>query len=405
LKFWYWGTTDKETKSFVSKVRPYKGTPSNFYKFGCYLKDRKKYTLAIEEFQKVLAIDPYHVQSLNAVGICYDHLGDYNKAIISYKKSLQINPNLDYAYNNLGYSYLLKGQYNSAINAFKRAIELDYQNSRYHNNLGLAYFKTNHYFLSLDQVDIGGGRVNFYTNLAVLSEKDSDYNQENTSNSTLAMSRSQVQSEKKEEQNFSEKTEKDLFHLPPDLKGSKKDDEKLEKGLEVGCGFDQLTTHEQTKDTTSCSENIHPTIVKQKSKHKKTRVRAAKKYQSFLEYQEENRQFYNFRKKAEIEISNGNGVYRMATNIGAYLKKRNFVVARLTNAAHFHFEKTRLFYKPGYVQEAYELAKQIPGWQNMDKISELNSSDIKIKLLIGQDIVKYKDIFFENNKYFISKNY
>jgi tetratricopeptide (TPR) repeat protein len=84
------GMEDSEVQEFVSRIRPSQAMLANDYKYACFLKDRQKYQLAIEEFEKILAVDPAHVQSLNAAGICYDRLGDYDKGISCYKKAIEL---------------------------------------------------------------------------------------------------------------------------------------------------------------------------------------------------------------------------------------------------------------------------------------------------------------------------
>ncbi|TET83002.1 MAG: tetratricopeptide repeat protein, partial [Desulfobacteraceae bacterium] len=38
----------------------------------CYFQESKKYSLAVEEFNKVIRIDPTHVKAYNGLGVSYD---------------------------------------------------------------------------------------------------------------------------------------------------------------------------------------------------------------------------------------------------------------------------------------------------------------------------------------------
>ena len=93
-----------------------------------------------------------------------------------------------------------------------------------------------------------------------------------------------------------------------------------------------------------------------------------------------------------IEISNGNGVKRMAKRTGNYLRKKGFPKVRLTNADHFNHAKTTIYYCSGYLHKAYRVAQQIPGYQNMKKIEKFNRPDTKIRVLIGKDMVVFNTV-------------
>jgi len=92
--------------------------------------------------------------------------------------------------------------------------------------------------------------------------------------------------------------------------------------------------------------------------------------------------------EAEIEVSNGNGVNRMARRVGNDLIDKGLNVTRLTNADHFGYEKTKIYYLGPYLRDAYTVAKQIPGWQNMEKDDKISRQDTKIRVLIGKDILR-----------------
>ncbi|MGB2689408.1 MAG: LytR C-terminal domain-containing protein, partial [Desulfobacterales bacterium] len=107
----------------------------------------------------------------------------------------------------------------------------------------------------------------------------------------------------------------------------------------------------------------------------------------------------SFTQPLNIEISNGNGVRHMARNVGTYLNPKGFNVNRLTNADHFNYPKTKIYYRKGYEQDALRLAKEIPGPQKMAKVIELNQM-MKgvIKVLIGKDIVPFHEHIISNLK-------
>jgi hypothetical protein len=94
-----------------------------------------------------------------------------------------------------------------------------------------------------------------------------------------------------------------------------------------------------------------------------------------------------------VEISNGNGVNRMATRVGNYLKEKGVEVTRLTNAEHFNFDETMIYYHWDHLQDAFKVAQEIPGYQNMEKLRTSGQKSVKIKVRLGKDLVPYDELF------------
>ncbi len=94
-----------------------------------------------------------------------------------------------------------------------------------------------------------------------------------------------------------------------------------------------------------------------------------------------------------IEISNGNGVNGMARRVGNYLKNNGLSVIRLTNAEHFGHSETVVFYTAGLFQEAYRVAMELPGYQEMREVDGFDRSNVGIRVLIGKDIIGSRRLF------------
>jgi len=91
--------------------------------------------------------------------------------------------------------------------------------------------------------------------------------------------------------------------------------------------------------------------------------------------------------KAGIEVSNGNGVNGMARRVGRYLGKKGMSVQRLTNASHFNYRNTKIYYQNGYQEVARQLAEQISECKNIEERKTFDRPSINIKLLLGKDIL------------------
>lgn len=143
----FWGPEGKvETKnvetedvaSFLSGVRNAGGNPDSHYLLATHYQQQGRYQEAIEEFRKVVMIDPLHVRAYNGMGISYDNLREFGKAREAYETAMGLDPQQLYLYNNLGYSLTLKGDYQTAADIFLKGLKLNPENEQMRNNLAVA---------------------------------------------------------------------------------------------------------------------------------------------------------------------------------------------------------------------------------------------------------------------------
>jgi superkiller protein 3 len=99
----------------------------------------ENYNEAIRCFQKAIAIDPNFAWAYNNMGIVYDKLKNYNEAIRRYQKAIDINPNYAKVYYNMGIAYDDLGNYNEAIQRYQTAIAIDPKYAKAYNNMGSVY--------------------------------------------------------------------------------------------------------------------------------------------------------------------------------------------------------------------------------------------------------------------------
>ncbi|MCJ7603480.1 MAG: LytR C-terminal domain-containing protein [Desulfobulbaceae bacterium] len=93
-----------------------------------------------------------------------------------------------------------------------------------------------------------------------------------------------------------------------------------------------------------------------------------------------------------IEVVNGNGVNGMASRTAVYLEKNGLKVYKISNAQNFDFDKTKIFYKNGYLKKAYMVAKLIPGYQDFTKLNSLSSSNLHVQVILGRDTISSQHI-------------
>ncbi|MDO8141044.1 MAG: tetratricopeptide repeat protein [Candidatus Brocadiales bacterium] len=98
---------------------------------------------SMEEYKKVLELDPSNAQAHNNLGMVYYDLGMLNDAINQYQKAIAISPRYDKAHHNLAVAYYVKGDLSKAAFDFTMAIEYNPKNPESYNNLALVLRKQN----------------------------------------------------------------------------------------------------------------------------------------------------------------------------------------------------------------------------------------------------------------------
>ncbi len=425
-KFWSMekqsGMDEKDVNRFVGKLRMRPGNPDSHYLLACYHQERGKHKEAIDEFGKVLFIDPSHVNAYNGKGISHDQLGEYPRAVESYQKALSLEPNLDYVLNNLGYSYVLQGNYAAAVETFSKASILNEKDSRIRNNLAMAYAMAGHYDQAFHEFETAGKGDKGYAHLklaAVYYEK--------------AMFRQAAEN----------------YKLALALNASP---EAARKGLEASEELmkisEAVARHVEMENTRAAQEEdiMNPVIVGMMAAAPQNDIVAADHVQSARKLYEEGsfkeaRQQYSHAlalnpalgaarkglvaseslariadasspgtetaqassgevkavlaagkdlQKAGIEVSNGNGKSHMARDIRTYLKAQGFSVVRVTNARHFNHAEGSIHYEKEYRDVAMEIAGQIPQIKDMKEVDKCDRPNVKVKVLIGKDLIAYR---------------
>ena len=91
-------------------------------------------------FDKILKIEPNHIEALINKGNALGRLGKYHEAIVYYDKVLKINPKNTLALINKGLSFHYLGQYDDAISCYDKILEINphHANTLYHKACSIA---------------------------------------------------------------------------------------------------------------------------------------------------------------------------------------------------------------------------------------------------------------------------
>jgi tetratricopeptide (TPR) repeat protein len=100
----------------------------------------RTYTVALDDLQRSIRLNPRGAYSYNALGIAYLQMADFAHAVNAFNDALTFAPNWAYARHNLALAQTQAGQYEQAIQTYRAAIAL---------RLGYAYLPYNLGLLSL----------------------------------------------------------------------------------------------------------------------------------------------------------------------------------------------------------------------------------------------------------------
>lgn len=374
----------------VFRPHPLVSDPQASYQYGRYLQNKGKHHWAVQELAKATAADPSHVQAYNAMGISCDILGEYAQAQEAYQAALDIDPDLAWVHNNLGVSALMQGQVHKAISSFNRAVELSPETVRFRNNLGLAYAQNGQMPKAFAQFSVAEGPAKAHARLATCYQQ---------AGKTELAREHLARSYALESGSGTKETTQQTFSAP-DFSGTSqvaRGDQKHTYRAEVDTN--RVVAATATKQKLPARKVARAKPRQEKQKESRQRVIPAQP-QTLADKDNTRDSLEEFpildtrpdpqpRSQPGIEISNGNGVQGMAARVGRFLSGKNLHVVRLSNADHFGHDKTLVYYCPEYLQQAYQVAQQIPGWQDMQEVQALAREEVKIKVRIGRDIIRY----------------
>ena len=267
-------------------------------------------------------------------------------AIENFKSILLADPNNVRAYNGMGVSYDLLGDLPRAIESYKAALEVNANLDYVQNNLGYTY-------LRLGKLD--AAIAAFQKAIALNNQKGLYHN-----NLGLAyVKKGQL------DQGFDE------FMLAED---------KARAHYNMAQVLYQNGSYGEAKTHFARASVLNPSI-----SGVKIGLRAAELLANISQDKAKNPEQktdikqQSLGKEIVVEISNGNGVYRMARRMRSYLRKMGIERIRISNARHFNYAKSKIYYPKGYLDDADHLARLIPGNQDTEKVAEPNSPNIKIR--------------------------
>jgi len=134
-----------ETAATSTPAIPENAKPEDLHESGVAALRNRNYELAVELFQRVVALDPKHKTAWNNLGRAYLGLEKPDEAARAFQKAIDVDPYDEFAYNNLGLAYWRQQKYEDAAAAFRKQIEINPLDEFAHGNLGSMYVEWHKY--------------------------------------------------------------------------------------------------------------------------------------------------------------------------------------------------------------------------------------------------------------------
>lgn len=376
----------KADSKFWSKIRPRSNLVDAYRRLGGFYQKQGKHREAIAEFIKAIKANTDDASLYNSLAVSYDALKQYTFSEMAYKDAIALAPDQSYLYNNYGCSSLLRGDREAAVILFEKAASLDSKSRRIKNNLSMA------------SSGVDKQETTIAPAPAVLAVLDTS--KEMTKAPVLAIAdnsketTSIVASSSDVEGNwFTHLIDSTLSFF-----GFVGDDKSVDENI-VSVDDNKAQekdVEESSIDTAIPNKTLQLAGVVANDRflesHKQTTEATEPPLDKPVSVKREiagitgNEQVVQSNRKVAIEVSNGNGVEGIAARTAAYFREQGQYVHRITNAKHFDFKGSIIFYREGYLQDAYKIALMVPGYQEMKLVESLGRSGVSVKLLLGEDM-------------------
>jgi tetratricopeptide (TPR) repeat protein len=140
------------TEKYNTKVNEISATNSMYNAKAKF--ESKDYQGAIEDFDKVISLDPTYTVAYAYRGHSKVKLADYKGAIDDFNKAIELNPRFDAAYVDRGYAKNFSGDYEGAQADFTQAIKIDPHYVIAYNSRGEIRLKLKNYREAIEDFNL-----------------------------------------------------------------------------------------------------------------------------------------------------------------------------------------------------------------------------------------------------------
>lgn len=134
-----YGNLEKERELYQKLVIAYPNDKVAHFELGTFYYNQRNYSLAKEELEKSIEIDPEYAPAYNMLGYSYSLLGKYIKAEKALKKYAELIPDESNPYDSWGELLMKVGKIDESIEAYKKAISIDPTFYNSYHGIGMNY--------------------------------------------------------------------------------------------------------------------------------------------------------------------------------------------------------------------------------------------------------------------------
>jgi tetratricopeptide (TPR) repeat protein len=145
--------SDKSLRLLFEYADKYPKEKRTFYRLAQYYWGRGDFDRAVEEYNKVLELDPNYGDAHNMLGDIYVKKGNFSKTIEHLKKYIAVSPGETYPVDSLAEAYCWMGSLDNALATYKQALEIkpDFEGPDF--SLGYIYAVKENYSEALSSFD------------------------------------------------------------------------------------------------------------------------------------------------------------------------------------------------------------------------------------------------------------
>lgn len=319
------------------------------------------YGMALKNFRVAMVRAPKSLDRLNAVAATYDKLGRFDLAERYYAQALGVDPNSIQTLNNIGYSFLMQKDYVSARYYLDQAARVARAEEEYIDVVGA----------NLVSLDMAEGRT---TMVAALQRHVQTENAATAVDSMKTGAQGEVHAIAMQQ----DMAKVAAAGTMPEQAGGRDGTGMLQDG-EIVLVPAALPAPLVTAAPVAGVE-AEPLVAKAERKPLVT------KSEPVTKAKEQVKRPLATVPDMLVEISNGAGRNKLAARTRQFMHQEGIAVGRLTNAEHFNFATSTIFYRKGYGEKAREIADLFPVAMNLQVIEEQRSH---IRVLLGADSLDF----------------
>lgn len=381
--FWGKGTDNRSrTEKFWQKTRSRSNLTDAYWRLGGFYQKQGKHRQAIAEFIKAIKTKTEDARIYNSLAVSYDALKEYKFAEMAYQDAIALAPEEAYLYNNYACSSLLRGDKEAAVILFEKAASLNSESRRIKNNLAMAS--------SGEEKRAAKKEVTIAPVVPVGDVAD-------TVKETTPAEKAIAATSTEDDGNWfthlvdsalaflgfagSDKSvDEEVVAVTETVPVQEKVVEESSSGTIILVNALQVSDDLENDHSLMSHKQLAETIKPEPVPHKPVSV------QAISAVIPESKQIVTNNRTVFVEVANGNGVKGIAERSAAYFRTQGRYITSFSDARYFDVKKSIIFYRQGYLQDAFKVALMVPGYQEMKQVASLGRPEIGVKVVLGEDM-------------------